>query len=97
MDKEVVKTVFVLLGIPLILVLAYLVMLAYFSWSKGYNWEDMDWQNKGYTSIGDFFAASDIGRREIEIEGKLCFEYYDYKDGLPIKTVCRTDINNKSN
>jgi hypothetical protein len=94
MDKEVVKTAMVLIGIPLILVLAYFAMIAHNSWNKGYAWEDMDWQSKGYTSIGDFFAASDIGRRDVEIEGVRCFEYFDYKDGSTIKTVCPKDGKN---
>jgi hypothetical protein len=37
----------------------------------------------------DFLAASDIGKREIEVGGKMCVEYYSYKDGLPVKTLCQ--------
>ena len=48
----------------------------------------MDWEKKGSTSISDFLAASEIGKRKIEKNGKKCFEYYSYKDGLTVKIVC---------
>jgi hypothetical protein len=48
----------------------------------------MDWQQRGITLISDFFAASDIGKREIRQNGKKYIEYYAYKDGLPVKMVC---------
>lgn len=48
----------------------------------------MGWQQDGNTSISDFFSASDIGKREVLHSGKMCIEYYAYKDGLPVKTVC---------
>ena len=43
-------------------------------------------EKKGSTSISDFLAASDIGKRKIEKNGKKCLEYYSYKDGLTVKT-----------
>jgi hypothetical protein len=55
---------------------------------QGYSWQEMDWHQRGSTSIADFFAASDIGKREITQEGKKCVEYFSYKDGLPVKVVC---------
>jgi hypothetical protein len=72
----------------LVLVLAYLVFRGIASWKQGYSWKEMDWHQRGKTSIADFFAASDIGKREIKVDGKSCIEYYAYKDGLPVKTVC---------
>lgn len=70
------------------LVTTYFVFRGISSWRQGYSWEEMDWEQRGSTSIGDFFAASDIGKREIQKDGKKCFEYYAYKDGMPVKTVC---------
>jgi hypothetical protein len=56
--------------------------------SQGYSWSEMDWNQDGITSIGEFFAASDIGKREITKNGKKCTEYFSYKDGLAVKVVC---------
>jgi len=77
-----------------ILVMLALLVFAYFafkgmaSWRQGYSWDEMDWSQKGSTSIADFFAASDIGKKDVQINGILCVEYYSYKDGLPVKQVC---------
>jgi hypothetical protein len=72
-----------------LLAICYLVVLSFMSWKQGYSWKEMDWQQRGTTSIADFLAASDIGKREIEVGGKMCVEYYSYKDGLPVKTLCQ--------
>jgi len=48
----------------------------------------MDWEQRGSTSIADFFAASDIGKRKTVQNSKKCIEYFVYKDGLLVKTVC---------
>jgi hypothetical protein len=71
-----------------LLVLAYLLLRIVASWHQGYSWEEMDWRQRGSTSIADFFAASDIGKRDVVANGRACVEYYAYKDGLPVKTVC---------
>lgn len=84
MDK-VIKIGF---GMVILLVFGYFVIKSIASWQQGYSWSEMDWDQKGSTSIADFFAASDIGKREIKVNGKACTEYYTYKDGLPIKTIC---------
>lgn len=70
------------------IVLIYYISRGWASWRQGYSWEEMDWRQRGYTSIADFFAASDIGKRDVIINGKQCNEYFSYKDGLPIKIVC---------
>ena len=66
----------------------YLAARSFASLRQGYSWSEMDWDRKGSTSLSDFLAASDIGKREITRDGKSCAEYYAYKDGLPVKTVC---------
>jgi hypothetical protein len=72
-----------------LLPVAYLSCLAIASVRQGYSWQEMDWDQKGYTSISDFLAASDTGKRDIVTkDGRRCTEYYAYKDGLPVKTVC---------
>jgi len=76
------------IAITSLLGLLYFITLGVMSWKQGYSWEEMDWHQKGNTSIVDFFSAVDIGKREILVNGKPCAEYYAYKDGLPIKVMC---------
>lgn len=71
-----------------LLALVWFTLRAVASWRQGYAWDEMDWQQKGSTSIADFMAASEIGKREVQRHGVMCIEYYAYKDGLAIKQVC---------
>lgn len=71
-----------------LVVLEYFVLCGVASLRQGYSWKEMDWQQRGSTSIADVFAASDIGKRDVVVNGKTCVEYYEYKDGLPVKTDC---------
>jgi hypothetical protein len=82
------RLMFVASVVLIALIGAYLVIRIVASLMQGYSWHEMDWREHGSTSIGDFFAASDIGKREIKQEGKKCLEYFSYKDGLPVKVVC---------
>lgn len=66
----------------------YLMARCAASMRQRYSWSEMDWSQKGSTSLSDFFMASDIGRRTITKEGGSCIEYYSYKDGLPVKVIC---------
>jgi hypothetical protein len=70
------------------LVIGYFALRAIASARQGYSWQEMDWRQHGYTSISDFLAASDIGKRDVSKDGRKCIEYYTYKDGLPVKTLC---------
>ena len=70
------------------LIVVYLVVRIVASLMQGYSWQEMDWGQRGSTSIADFFAASDIGKRQITQDGKPCTEYFSYKDGMPVKVVC---------
>jgi hypothetical protein len=71
-----------------VLIAIYFVFLGEGSLEHGYSWKEMDWNQDGTTSIGEFFAASDIGKREVILDNKKCIEYFAYKDALPVKTVC---------
>ena len=72
-------------GIYLVGYVALGVML---SLRQGYTWQEMDWSQKGSTSMSDFFAAADIGKREVVAGGKTCIDYFAYKDGQTVKMVC---------
>ena len=84
MDK-VISSFFIAVGV---LIVSYFVLRGMSSWRQDYSWQEMDWQQRGSTSIEDFFAASDIGKREVIQNRNKCIEYYAYKDGLPVKIVC---------
>jgi hypothetical protein len=86
MDK-INPLIFVITAVCLLAV-SCLTFRAIISLNQGYSWKEMDWHQQGKTSLSDFFAASDIGKREIVKLNKKCVEYYAYKDGLPVKTVC---------
>ena len=85
MGKMIIKTI---VATFIIFVITYYSYKGVASWQQGYSWTEMDWNERGRTTIADFFAASDIGKREIQLNGVLCAEYYSYKDGLTIKLIC---------
>lgn len=85
---KIIRFLIICLLAILALTIAYFGFRAISSLRQGYSWQEMDWQHRGNTSISDFFAASDIGKREVIQNGRNCTEYYAYKDGLPVKTVC---------
>jgi hypothetical protein len=89
MGKVIAKYSLFALGLMFFLILIYASLRVYLSWSQGYSWQEMDWHEQGYTSIMDFFDASEIGKREVKLGGNICIEYYAYKDGLSIKTICQ--------
>ena len=69
-------------------IIAYPITRSIASFRQGYSLAEMDWNQKGSTTLSDFLEASDIGKREVLKDGKKCVEYYAYKDGMPVKTVC---------
>lgn len=79
----------IILSALAVLALLYIGSRAFAVVSAGYSWSEMDWNSDGTTSITEMFAASDIGKRTAEKDGKKCVEYYAYKDGLPVKIVCQ--------
>jgi hypothetical protein len=85
---KIMKPIIIIVVMVCVLVAVYFVFRGISSFRQGYSWQEMDWNQHGSTSISDFFAASDIGKREVIQDGKKCIEYYSYKDGLPVKTGC---------
>ena len=76
------------LGVVFIFLCIYVISRAFSSFSHGYSWQEMDWNQDGTTSITEALDGSDIGKREVIRYQKKCIEYYAYKDGLPVKMVC---------
>ncbi|NWC00536.1 hypothetical protein HX882_32160 [Pseudomonas gingeri] len=91
MNKTMARSLTAIVKLVLLLVFLvafYLFFVGVESWRKGYTWKEMDWDQSGSTSVVDFFVASDIGKREIVVNGKKCFEYYAFKDGMTVKIIC---------
>ncbi len=51
-------------------------------------WSERDWDGDGTTTIGEFYYATDVGRRPVLVNGTPCDELFEFKDGRTIKTVC---------
>ena len=60
----------------------------YAVWTTGFDWDEMDWDQDGSTSLSDLFRSTDIGRREVSRDGRFCFEYYSLKDATTIRLDC---------
>jgi ABC-type antimicrobial peptide transport system permease subunit len=89
MQPNLAKRLISTVGLAILVLLAgYLALRSIGSLKKGYGWAEMDWNQDGRTSISEFLASSDIGRRAAHRDGQECVEYYAYKDGLPVKVVC---------
>jgi hypothetical protein len=71
------------------LALVYFSLRGVSALRQGYSWHEMDWDKSGHTSLIEFLEASDVGKREVTENGCTCIEYFSYKDGLPIKVVCK--------
>jgi len=48
---------------------------------------EMDWNSDGHISIFEILSGADVGRREA-LSDSMCTEYYAFKDGVTIKTIC---------
>ena len=48
----------------------------------------MDWNSDGTTSVREFFATNDVGRRPVTLRGRMCVEFFLLEDGRPLKTSC---------
>ena len=71
-----------------LLIFLYIFFRLYSTFSKNYSWNEMDWNQNGETSLFELIESSDIGKRTVKINDKNCIEYYAFKDGIGIKTVC---------
>lgn len=83
--KRVAIVVLFALGIILI---TYSMLRVIGSLYQGYSWQEMDWNNDGKTTVFEFFKASDIGQRNVMVDGGVCVEYFSYKDALTIRIDC---------
>jgi hypothetical protein len=76
-------------------ILAVLVIPVFFfsvrvfsAWRAGYGWAEMDWDGKGHTTLLDFLKSAEIGKRPVLVNDRSCIEYFLYRDGVSVKTLC---------
>ena len=86
--KDSKLLLFVVGMIPVVVVLSYLGLRAAAAFQNGHAWSDMDWNQDGKVGIFEVVEGSDVGQREISIDGKRCIEFFRFKDGYPIRVEC---------
>ena len=77
-----------------IAILAVLIVagVATLVWKTGYSISDMDWNSDGETSVAEMWSAIDVGHRPVERDGIICQEFFNLKDGLPIRVDCPESV-----
>jgi hypothetical protein len=56
--------------------------------NAGYSIDEMDWDSDGRTTLTEMFRSIDVRRREVKRDGVECQEFYNLKDGLPVRVDC---------
>ena len=79
------------LAFPAALLGALFFMYAVAAWRMGYDWNEMDWDGSGRTSVGEFLHSRDVGNRVVQQGGRLCAEFYEMSNGRRIRLRCPTD------
>jgi hypothetical protein len=75
-----------------------LIVVATFASGRAWYWvlcrtvpmsfAEVDLNHNGRVSFDEADYVCSCGSRQVTLEGKQCTEYFAYKDGLPLKTVC---------
>lgn len=71
------------------LVAAYCIFFGWKVHQSPLAYESMDFNHDGKVSFSEADYASSFGTRMVVDHGRHCTEYFAYKDGLPLKLVCR--------
>jgi hypothetical protein len=71
------------------LVVAYWIIFGWMVYQSPLAYGAMDFNHDGEVSYSEAGYASSFGTRMFVDHGRHCTEYFAYKDGLPLKTVCR--------
>lgn len=83
--RSVLAGLAILIVSPVIVVMGYLL---YGAMQAGYSWDECDWNGNGRTSLFEYLDAGRIGKRRVVVDGLSCTEYFAFKDGVDVKTVC---------
>lgn len=57
-------------------------------WTTGYSIKEMDWNADGRITLAEMFLSIDVSHRPVKREGVECREFYNLKDGLPVRVDC---------
>jgi hypothetical protein len=70
------------------LVCSYWGLFGWMVYTSPLSYAEMDINHDGKVEFFEADYASSYGERAAEKEGLKCIEYFAYKDGMPLKTVC---------
>jgi hypothetical protein len=82
------RTMALILGMPLVLAVLYYAYLALNVSRSPYTWREMDWNADGRTSLGEYFATTDVLRRPVTRDGRACTELVSARSGKSYRTEC---------
>lgn len=82
------RTLWTLVCVVFTMPALWLAIMAASSLGAGYAWRDMDWNDDGRTSVGEFLEAGDTVKQEVVIHGQRCVQVVAMKDALVLKTKC---------
>lgn len=69
---------------------AYLGLTLLFALKSPLPFEVMDTNDDGLVLLSEAMDANDVGKRQMEIDGQTCAEWFWYKDGTEAWTECPT-------
>lgn len=55
---------------------------------KKFDYNELDFNNDGHVTIGDYMKAIDLDKRQVQKEERACTEYYYLKDGMAYSLKC---------
>lgn len=76
----------------LVLTAVYWAAFGLLVYTAPMSFKELDLNHDGQVSFGEADYAASFGEREIQVNGQQCTEYFAYKDGLPLKVVCRSSV-----
>ena len=76
-----------LTAVPTLAVLAWVAAALHASLDR-HDWEEMDWDGDGQTTLAEAFGGADVGRREVSVQGRACTELFAFKDGRTVRIDC---------
>lgn len=88
MDRWIRRVVWGTVGLILALPVLWMAIVVAGALSRGYGWDQMDWNGDGRTTIGEFLQTEDVMTKEVVVEGRRCLRYLAMKDTMPLRTDC---------
>jgi len=75
----------IILSFIMIYLLCYLVFVNL----SVLKYNEMDFNQNGFVELSEAFQSIDIGTRKVNIDSKICIEYFSLKDGITIFDKCK--------